>query len=118
METSAQKNKSQEKGFIEERIESCREIEQQLAIPEFNKWAKKVGLLDNHKSSWSKIHFMADALNLYNKIHNYKFFLRNRKIVLFRFTGSSGEVDFNEISLNEFLEQNEFNHKYTYYIRS
>lgn len=110
------KNESQEKGFIEERIESCREIEQRLAIPDFNNWLKQVGLLDNHQSSWSKIHFMTDALNLYNKIHNYRYHLRNNKVVRFWFTGSSGEIDFAEIHMNDFLDQNEYNFKYTHYM--
>lgn len=110
------KNESQEKGFIEERIESCREIEQQLAIPDFNKWSKEVGLWDIHQSSLSKIHFMGDELNLYNKIHKYRCHLRNNKILRFWFTGSSGEIDFAEIHMNEFLDQNEDNFKYTHYM--
>ena len=110
------KNESQEKGSIEERIESCREIEQRLAIPDFNNWLKQVGLLDNHQSSWSKIHFMTDELDLYNKIHKYRYHLRNNKLVRFWFTGSSGEIDFAEIHMNDFLDQNEYNFKYTHYM--
>jgi len=110
------KNESQEKGFIEERIESCREIEQRLAIPDFNNWSKEVGLWGIHQSSLSKIHFMADELNLYNKIHEYKFHLNNNKVVRFWFTGSSGEIDFAENHMNDFLDQNEQNFKYTHYM--
>ena len=110
------KNESQEKGFIEERIESCREIEQRLAIPHLNNWSKGVGLLSNHQSSMSKIHFMMDELNLYNKIHEYKFHLRGNKIIRLWFTGSSGEIDFDEMDINDFLDQNEYNFKYTHYM--
>lgn len=109
------KNEPQEKGFIEDRIESCREIEQQLAIPEFNKWSKQIGLLDiNHNSSWSKIHFQIDELNLYNKSHQYKFHLCDNKVVRFWFT--SGGIDFAEIDINDFLNQSEYNFKYTGYM--
>ncbi|MBU4185351.1 MAG: hypothetical protein KKI12_01490 [Proteobacteria bacterium] len=110
------KNESQEKGFIEERIESCREIEQRLAIPHFNNWSKEVGLLSNHQSSMSKVHFMMDELNLYNKIHEYKFHLGGNKIIRLWFTGSSGEIDFDAMDINDFLDQNEYNFKYTHYM--
>jgi hypothetical protein len=110
------KNKFQEKGFIEERIESCREIEQKLAVPDFNKWSKNVGLLDIHNSSLSKIHFQIDELNLYNKSHQYKFHLRGKKVVRFWFTSSSGEIDFAEVDINDFLDQSEYNFKYTGYM--
>lgn len=116
MGANKMKNETREKGFIEERIESCREIEQRLAIPDFNNWLKGVGLLDNHQSSWSKIHSMKDELNLYNKIHKYKFHLRNNKVVRFWFISSSGNVDFAEMDINEFLDQNEYNFKYTHYM--
>jgi hypothetical protein len=107
------KNKFQEKGFIEERIEICREIEQKLAVPDFNKWSKQVGLLDIHNSSRSKIAFQIDELNLYNKSHQYKFHLRDNKVVRFWFTGSSGEIDFTEIDIDDFLDQSEYIFKYT-----
>ncbi|MBW2032058.1 MAG: hypothetical protein JRF53_18545 [Deltaproteobacteria bacterium] len=110
------KNESQEKGFIEERIQSCGEIEQRLATLDFNNWSKEVGLLGNHQSSMSKIHFMMDELNLYNKIHEYKFHLRGNKIIRFWFTGSSGEIDFDEMDINDFLDQNEYNFKNTHYM--
>ena len=97
------KNESYEKGFIEERIESCREIEQELAIPKFNRWLKDVGLWDNNQSAWSEIHFMTDKLNLYNEVHKYKFCLHDNKVLHFWFVGSSGEVDFREIGINEIL---------------
>lgn len=109
-------NGSQNKGVIEERIESCREIEQNLAIPEFNKWADKIDLFPSNQSPLSKIHFMTETLNLYNKVHQNKFHLHDNKIVKFWFTGSSGEVDFASVDINEFLEQNEYNFNYTYFM--
>ena len=110
------KNEYREKDFIGEQIECCREIEQQLAIPEFDKWLKDVGLWDDDQEPWSKIHFMTDELNLYNIIHRYKFYLRNNQIVHFWFIGSCGEVNFNQIDIDKFLEQNEYNFKYTHYM--
>ena len=110
------KNESQKKDYIEERIESCREIEQQLAIPEFNRWLKEVGLWDVNQSPLPKIHFMMDELNLYNKIHNYRFYLRNKNVVHFWFISNSGGVDFREININEFLEQQEYDFKFTHYM--
>ena len=110
------KNEFQEKGYIEKRIENCREIEQKLAIQKFNTWLKDVGLWNNDQKAWSKIHFMPDELSLYNKIHEFKFHLRGNKIVRFWFTGSSGEIDFAEIHMADFLDQIEQNFKYTHYM--
>jgi hypothetical protein len=110
------KNEFQEKGYIEKRIENCREIEQKLAIPEFNTWLKDVGLWNNDQKPWSKIHFMTDELSLYNKIHEYKFHLRGNKIIRFWFTGSSGEIDFVEIHMTDFLNHIEQNFKYSHYM--
>ena len=72
--------------------------------------------MGNHQSSMSKIHFMMDELNLYNKIHEYKLHLRGNKIIRFWFTGSSGEIDFDEMDINDLLDQNEYNFKYTHYM--
>lgn len=110
------KNEFQEKCFIEERIESCREIEQKLAVPYFNKWSKQVGLFDIHNSSRSKIAFQIDELNLYNKSQQYKSHLLDNKVVRFWFKGSSGEIDFSEMDINDFLDQSEYNFKYTGYM--
>ena len=110
------KNEFQEKGYIEKRIENCREIEQKLAIPEFNTWLKDVGLWNNDQKARYKIHFMTDELSLYNKIYEFKFHLRGNKIVRFWFTGSSGEIDFAEIHIADFLDQIEQNFKYTHYM--
>lgn len=110
-------NESKEKGFIEKRIESCEDVEQHLAIPNLNNWLKDVGLWDiEHRNAISKIHFMRHKLNLYNKIHKYKLYLHNNKVVSFWFINSSGNVDFREIGIKEFLEQQEYDLKFTHYM--
>ena len=110
-------NESKEKGFIEKRIEDCEEVEQQLAIPNFNNWLKDVGLWNiEHKNAWSKIHFMEHELNLYNEVHKYIFYLHNNKVVRFWFINSSGGVNFREISIEEFLKQQEYDFKFTHYM--
>lgn len=105
---------SSKKGYVEERIESCRKIEQELAIPLFDEWYKDIGLLSCHKDSTSKIYFSSEGLSLYNKFHQFRFHRHKDKILKFWFVNSG--IDFYEYEIEGFIEQYEHDLKLAYYM--